>query len=42
MKKEWLSKKEEFEIVDVRAITTNFLPGFLKKLRVWPFAVVYV
>lgn len=28
---EWLNKKEEFTEIDVRNLTTNFLPGILKK-----------
>jgi len=31
MTKEWETKKDSFQVVDVRKITTNFLPGLLKK-----------
>lgn len=33
MKKEWLDKKKGFEVVDVKAATSNFLPGLLKKAQ---------
>ncbi len=33
MKKDWKKKKDSFPIVDVRKLTKNFLPGFLKKAR---------
>ncbi|MEA2038431.1 MAG: DUF2249 domain-containing protein [Thermodesulfobacteriota bacterium] len=31
MTKEWETKKDSFQVVDVRKVTTNFLPGLLKK-----------
>lgn len=31
MEKEWTKQKDRFGIVDVRKLTSNFLPGFLKK-----------
>ncbi len=31
MAKEWENKKDSFKVVDVREVTTNFLPGLLKK-----------
>ncbi|APG25430.1 MULTISPECIES: sulfurtransferase TusA family protein [Syntrophotalea] len=31
MQKDWEQRKEQFEIVDVRKLTGNFLPGFLKR-----------
>ncbi len=31
MKKDWEEKKNSFQIVDVRKLTSNFLPGFLNK-----------
>ena len=31
MTKEWLSKKDSFEVIDVRKLTSNFLPMLLEK-----------
>lgn len=33
MKQEWLSSKDEFEVVDVRELKGNFLPMLLKKAQ---------
>lgn len=33
MKSEWVNKKDEFEVVDVRKATSNFLPGLLMKAQ---------
>ncbi len=33
MKREWESLKETFEVIDVRKLTSNFLPGVLKKAQ---------
>ncbi len=33
MKNEWVNKKDEFEIIDVRKATSNFLPGLLMRAQ---------
>mgnify|MGYP001266203139 FL=1 len=33
MDKEWVDKKELFEVIDVRKLTSNFLPMILKKAK---------
>lgn len=33
MATQWEDKKQEFKVIDVRKLTTNFLPGLLKKAQ---------
>ena len=33
MKKEWMEKKDSFEVIDVRKLTSNFLPMILMKAK---------
>ena len=33
MEKDWLDKKESFEVIDARVLKGNFLPGILKKAQ---------
>jgi len=33
MKSEWVNKKDEFEIINVRKAMSNFLPGLLMKAQ---------
>ena len=33
MAKDWENRKDRFEVVDVRKLTGNFLPGLLNKVN---------
>lgn len=40
--KKWESKKESFEIIDVRKLRGNFLPMILNKAKKWLLETVCV